>query len=117
MSRKSTRSGSRFTPRRTAAPSMYVKTSARVQLTTVIEMLRDKYKDEKFTLVVTGNSLGGALATQSAFDFVENKVVDHNVMQQPTTHRPNNHDLMPKLKISKLNLRNISLVGRMILGH
>ena len=59
--------------------SKYVQTSARVQLSTVIQELRDKYKDEKLSVVVTGHSLGGALATLSAFDLAENKVAGDDV--------------------------------------
>ncbi|XP_062102959.1 phospholipase A1-IIdelta-like [Humulus lupulus] len=59
--------------------SEYVKTSARVQLTTTIKELREKYKNEKLSVVVTGHSLGGALATISAFDLVENDVVGDDV--------------------------------------
>ncbi|PON96500.1 Fungal lipase-like domain containing protein [Trema orientale] len=62
------------------AGSEYVKTSARVQLHTVIQELVNKYKEEKLSVVVTGHSLGGALATLSAFDLVENYVVGRDVL-------------------------------------
>ncbi|XP_062105848.1 phospholipase A1-IIdelta-like [Humulus lupulus] len=59
--------------------SNYVKTSARVQLTNTIKELTEKYKNEKLSIVVTGHSLGGAMATISAFDLVENDVVGPDV--------------------------------------
>ncbi|XP_062077346.1 phospholipase A1-IIdelta-like [Humulus lupulus] len=60
--------------------SDYVKTSARYQLITTIRNLREKYKNEKLSIVVTGHSLGGALATVSAFDLVQNNVAGDDVL-------------------------------------
>ncbi|XP_062105849.1 phospholipase A1-IIdelta-like [Humulus lupulus] len=54
--------------------SPFVKTSARVQLSTIMKNLINKYKDEKVSVVITGHSLGASLAIISAFDIVENVV-------------------------------------------
>ena len=55
--------------------SPFVKTSARLQLLTIIKELTNKYKDEKLSVVIAGHSLGASLAVLSAFDLVENRVV------------------------------------------
>ena len=46
--------------------------SARGQLWDVIDSLKQKYEGEKLSIVVIGHSLGGALATLSAFDLAVN---------------------------------------------
>ncbi|EXC00253.1 Phospholipase A1-IIdelta [Morus notabilis] len=54
--------------------------SVRKQLHNAIQELKQEYegREEKLSLVITGHSLGGALATLSAFDLVENKIIgDH----------------------------------------
>ncbi|XP_068303813.1 phospholipase A1-IIdelta-like [Pyrus communis] len=56
--------------------SPFTKTSARVQLVTKINELRNKYKDEKLSITMTGHSLGASLAVLSAFDLAENGVSD-----------------------------------------
>ncbi|KVH98276.1 phospholipase A1-IIdelta-like [Cynara cardunculus var. scolymus] len=52
--------------------SKLVKTSARTQLLARIRELLVKYKDEKITITCVGHSLGGSLATVSAFDLAAN---------------------------------------------
>ncbi|KAJ9559822.1 hypothetical protein OSB04_004982 [Centaurea solstitialis] len=49
-----------------------VKTSARTQLWEKIKDLLVKYKGEKISITCTGHSLGGSLATLSAFDLAAN---------------------------------------------
>lgn len=56
--------------------SQFVKLSARKQLLYHIEQLRNKYRDEKLSIVLTGHSLGASLSVLSAFDLVENGVSD-----------------------------------------
>ncbi|PON39261.1 Fungal lipase-like domain containing protein [Parasponia andersonii] len=56
--------------------SPFVKSSARVQLLAKIKELRDKYKGEKLSVVMTGHSLGASLSILSAFDLVENEFSD-----------------------------------------
>ncbi|KAF3444007.1 hypothetical protein FNV43_RR13697 [Rhamnella rubrinervis] len=55
--------------------SQFVKLSVRKQLQLRIEELRNKYRDEKLSLVLTGHSLGASLSVLSAFDLVENGIV------------------------------------------
>ncbi|XP_042068069.1 phospholipase A1-IIdelta-like [Salvia splendens] len=57
--------------------SKFMKLSARAQLQKLIDQLLGQYKDENPSIVVTGHSLGAALAVLSAFDLVENVVKDH----------------------------------------
>ncbi|KAM6548774.1 hypothetical protein CsatB_020450 [Cannabis sativa] len=52
--------------------SPFVKSSARVQLLTKLQEVREKYKEEKLSIVMTGHSLGASLSIVSAFDLVEN---------------------------------------------
>uniref|UniRef100_A0A803QJF6 Phospholipase A1 n=1 Tax=Cannabis sativa TaxID=3483 RepID=A0A803QJF6_CANSA len=59
--------------------SPFVKTSARVQLSTIIKSLINKYRDEKLSVVIAGHSLGASLAVISAFDIVENGVVPKEI--------------------------------------
>ncbi|OMO61028.1 Lipase, class 3 [Corchorus olitorius] len=56
--------------------SPFTKLSARQQLLAKIAVLREKYKDENPSVIVTGHSLGASLATLSAFDIVENSIYD-----------------------------------------
>ncbi|XP_050382562.1 phospholipase A1-IIdelta [Argentina anserina] len=56
--------------------SSFTKLSARVQLVTKINELREKYKGENLSIALTGHSLGASLAIVSAFDLVENGVSD-----------------------------------------
>ncbi|OMO86953.1 Lipase, class 3 [Corchorus capsularis] len=56
--------------------SPFTKLSARQQLLAKIAVLREKYKDENPSVIVTGHSLGASLATLSAFDLVENSIYD-----------------------------------------
>ncbi|KAH7533213.1 hypothetical protein FEM48_Zijuj04G0106200 [Ziziphus jujuba var. spinosa] len=56
--------------------SQFVKLCARKQLLYHIEQLRNKYRDEKLSIVLTGHSLGASLSVLSAFDLVENGVSD-----------------------------------------
>ncbi|XP_024180379.1 phospholipase A1-IIdelta [Rosa chinensis] len=56
--------------------SAFTKSSARVQLLTKINELREKYKGEKLSIALTGHSLGASLAVVSGFDLVENGISD-----------------------------------------
>lgn len=56
--------------------SAFTKSSARVQLVTKLNELREKYKGEKLSIALTGHSLGASLAIVSAFDLVENGISD-----------------------------------------
>ncbi|KAG8386795.1 hypothetical protein BUALT_Bualt03G0186000 [Buddleja alternifolia] len=60
----------------TDSNSSFTKLSARTQLMTKIEELRNQYKDESLSITLTGHSLGASLAILSAFDLVENGVND-----------------------------------------
>ncbi|PON96449.1 Fungal lipase-like domain containing protein [Trema orientale] len=60
--------------------SPFVKTSARVQLMTIIKQLTNKYKDEKLSVVIAGHSLGASLAVLSAFDLAENEAVTKDIL-------------------------------------
>ncbi|PON31346.1 Fungal lipase-like domain containing protein [Parasponia andersonii] len=60
--------------------SKFTSRSARSQVNDIIrELVRNRYKDENPTLVMVGHSLGGALATLSVFDLVENGAVGSDV--------------------------------------
>ncbi|GMI93121.1 ACYLATED GALACTOLIPID- ASSOCIATED PHOSPHOLIPASE 1 [Hibiscus trionum] len=56
--------------------SSFTKTSARAQLLGKIKELKERYKDENVSIVFTGHSLGASLSILSAFDVVENGLVD-----------------------------------------
>ncbi|CAA2983690.1 phospholipase A1-IIdelta [Olea europaea var. sylvestris] len=56
--------------------SPFTKLSAREQLLAKINALRDQYKDEDLSIILTGHSLGASVAILSAFDLVENGVTD-----------------------------------------
>ncbi|XP_049412697.1 phospholipase A1-IIdelta-like [Solanum stenotomum] len=56
--------------------SPFTGLSARAQLQTMIEDLRDRYKDENLSITFTGHSLGASLSILAAFDLVENGVTD-----------------------------------------
>ncbi|EXC00254.1 Phospholipase A1-IIdelta [Morus notabilis] len=60
--------------------SIYTTASARDQLHRAIQEIRKKYKGEKLSVVVTGHSLGGSMATLSAFDIAENKIAGDDVL-------------------------------------
>ncbi|XP_010525149.1 PREDICTED: phospholipase A1-IIdelta-like [Tarenaya hassleriana] len=93
----------------TANPrSQFTKMSARSQLLRKIQELLEKYKDEKPSIVLTGHSLGGTLATLGAFDLAENVTGgDDNV---PVTAivfgspKVGNKELADRIKLNK-NLR------------
>ncbi|KAH6780679.1 hypothetical protein C2S52_011916 [Perilla frutescens var. hirtella] len=60
--------------------SPFMKLSAREQLQRKIHhLIREEYRNENLSIVVTGHSLGAALAVLSAFDLVENGVDDITV--------------------------------------
>ncbi|KAH7577060.1 hypothetical protein ACOSP7_002193 [Xanthoceras sorbifolium] len=57
--------------------SPFTKLSARTQLQTKIkELIRERYRDEKLSITLTGHSLGASLSVLSGFDLVENGVTD-----------------------------------------
>ncbi|KAF7849813.1 hypothetical protein BT93_L0272 [Corymbia citriodora subsp. variegata] len=56
--------------------SPFTKLSARTQLLTRINELRQKYEGEDLSITFTGHSLGASLSILSAFDIVENGVRD-----------------------------------------
>lgn len=56
--------------------SPFTKLSARTQLLTKINELREKYKGEDLSITLTGHSLGASLSILSGFDIVENGVRD-----------------------------------------
>ncbi|KAI6697232.1 hypothetical protein NL676_017351 [Syzygium grande] len=56
--------------------SPFTKLSARTQLLTKINQLREKYQGENLSITLTGHSLGASLSILSAFDIVENGVRD-----------------------------------------
>ncbi|XP_030462959.2 phospholipase A1-IIdelta [Syzygium oleosum] len=56
--------------------SPFTKLSARTQLLTKINQLREKYQGENLSITFTGHSLGASLSILSAFDIVENGVQD-----------------------------------------
>ncbi|KAH6785477.1 hypothetical protein C2S51_037932 [Perilla frutescens var. frutescens] len=57
--------------------SAFMKHSAREQLQRKIyQLIREDYRKENVSIVVTGHSLGAAIAVLSAFDLVENGVDD-----------------------------------------
>lgn len=57
--------------------SPFTKVSAREQLLGKIKELKERYKNENLSIVFTGHSLGASLAVLSAFDVVENGLVDN----------------------------------------
>lgn len=56
--------------------SPFTKLSAQDQLRAKIKQLVDKYKDENLSITFSGHSLGASLSIISAFDLVENGIVD-----------------------------------------
>ncbi|XP_022841663.1 phospholipase A1-IIdelta-like [Olea europaea var. sylvestris] len=56
--------------------SPFTKQSARTQLLAKIKEIRNQYKSENLSIIVTGHSLGASLSTLSAFDLVQNGVTD-----------------------------------------
>lgn len=58
------------------ANSPFTKLSARDQLRAKIKQLVEKYKNENLSITFTGHSLGASLSILSAFDLVENGIVD-----------------------------------------
>ncbi|KAL4388541.1 hypothetical protein GQ457_09G012350 [Hibiscus cannabinus] len=56
--------------------SSFTKISARAQLLGKIKELKERYKDENVSIVFTGHSLGACLSILSAFDAVENGMVN-----------------------------------------
>ncbi|XP_073026740.1 phospholipase A1-IIdelta-like isoform X1 [Primulina eburnea] len=109
--------------------SSFTKFSARTQLRSKIQELRNQYKDEKLSIIVTGHSLGGSLATLSAFDLVENGITDipvaaivfccphvgeqnfvDRVKKYPNLkvlHIKNEQDLFPKYPLAILGYRSL----------
>ncbi|TYI60769.1 hypothetical protein E1A91_D10G126800v1 [Gossypium mustelinum] len=57
--------------------SPFTRLSAREQLLGKIKELKERYKSENLSIVFTGHSLGASLAVLSAFDVVENGLVDN----------------------------------------
>lgn len=56
--------------------SAYTKLSARKQLLSKINEIKERYKDEKLSIVIAGHSLGSSLSVVSGLDLVENGVED-----------------------------------------
>ncbi|WCJ17750.1 Phospholipase A1-IIdelta [Euphorbia peplus] len=56
--------------------SSFTKLSMRQQLLTKINELKDLYKDESLSIILTGHSLGASLSILAAFDLVENGITD-----------------------------------------
>ncbi|KAM7495029.1 hypothetical protein LguiB_029638 [Lonicera macranthoides] len=59
--------------------SPFTKLSAQDQLRAKIKQLVDKYKDENLGITFSGHSLGASLSIISAFDLVENRIVDSDI--------------------------------------
>ncbi|KAM7492162.1 hypothetical protein LguiA_035083 [Lonicera macranthoides] len=59
--------------------SPFTKLSAQDQLRAKIKQLVDKYKDENLSITFSGHSLGASLSIISAFDLVENRIVDSDI--------------------------------------
>ena len=59
--------------------SSHATTSARTQVRSAVRALAEKHSGENISVIVTGHSLGGALATLCAFDLVENADVSAGV--------------------------------------
>lgn len=56
--------------------SSFTKLSARAQLVSKIQELRERYQGEELSVILTGHSLGASLSILSAFDLAENGVTD-----------------------------------------
>ncbi|KAJ9128954.1 hypothetical protein P3X46_034291 [Hevea brasiliensis] len=56
--------------------SPFTKLSARQQLLTKINQLREQYRDDNLSIILTGHSLGASLSILAAFDLVENGITD-----------------------------------------
>ncbi|XP_061339885.1 phospholipase A1-IIdelta-like [Gastrolobium bilobum] len=56
--------------------SPFTKTSARTQVLNKVKDLLEVYKDENPSVMLVGHSLGASLSIVSAFDLVENGVID-----------------------------------------
>ncbi|KAF2321055.1 hypothetical protein GH714_033268 [Hevea brasiliensis] len=56
--------------------SPFTKLSARQQLLTKINQLREQYRDDNLSVILTGHSLGASLSILAAFDLVENGITD-----------------------------------------
>ncbi|OAY45558.1 phospholipase A1-IIdelta [Manihot esculenta] len=56
--------------------SPFTKLSARKQLLTKVNELREQYRDDNLSIILTGHSLGASLSILAAFDLVENGITD-----------------------------------------
>lgn len=105
--------------------SPFTRLSARAQLQTMIEDLRDRYKEENLSITFTGHSLGACLSILAVFDLVENGVTDilvsaiifgspqvgNRALNEKLKEFPNLKILHVKNKIDVITLYPSSLLG------